>query len=710
MKPTTPRRSGNKQRLFYLLAGLIVVGAIIYWASNLAVDPPMYYSGIGQSLSTDPAQYVYHARNKVLFGQFDPFSYPRWTVYQHSLVSLVAYFWFSIAGVSLAKANAVGVMLNLGALILILVAIGRNHKPWVMAAVAFCYVIDITLLTYGRLSYLENGLAFLAALTFLVYSWWGNRLWGVMLAGAVVAFATLTGKLFGALLLPALLMTILLSGNESRWKFLFSSVGAYLMSALALAFILYGSDFQATLGYFTEQSYGLRGFPEGLSSPLAFFEHLISYGFTNRLYYKSPDLYLMVGVALVLLAVFLSSGKKFRGLSRSTQFGVFWVGFSMLGLMPLNYSPLRYALLFIPGIIVTTFVLIDDLREHPPIISNSRRWTSLVILLFAFWFGLYHLFTNILYFNLQPSPVRMMTWTSCLGAIVLTAAVWYFVWGKQFLRLSRGLFVGLIVLLVVASAVVNGFRIRRHQFMERNYTILESSNEIQQLLGPGAVVSGPYAAVLTVNNHVKSFIHLFGVAQVDSTLFQRFPITHLAVDEDNWREAVRQYPQLKNLTPITVFWVRDVDVNLYDISRLFGNPVAAGYQKSLYEKSVEFLMKQQTDSAVVALNNFLKLYPNQKSAGLLLANLYQMAGQNDRALALLVPLARIYSTDFYVQLQTARMMQEIAIQKKDNYMLGQAQLLYAHAVEVNRYRADLANNLYEQTMKQMQVGGGTPSR
>ncbi len=700
------KRSLNRTRLYYLLTALLLIGAAVYWFSNLSVDPPMYYSGLGQSLSTDPAQYVYHARNKVLFGQFDPFNYPRWTVYEHSLVSLVAYIWFSIVGVSVSKANAVGVILSFGALILLLIGIGKNHKPWVLPALVFCYAVNITLLTYGRLSYLENGVAFFAAVLFLIYTRWGDRLWGVIAGAAVVAFAALTGKLFGALLLPALLAAIFFSTREHKWKEIFSAIGVYLVTSFLLALILYGSDFRATLGYFTEQSYGLRGFPEGLSSPLAFFEHLISYGFTTRMYYKTPELLMMVCSSMALLAFYLSSGERFSNLSRGTRFGLFWVGFGVLGLMPLNYSPLRYALIFIPAIFVTMFLLIDDLDTGKTLRTKRKGWIPLLILLFAFWVGLYQVFINVLYFNLLPSPVRMMTWTTFLGAIVLTVAVRYLLLGRNYFRLNHRVFMSFVIFLLVSTAVINTFRIRRHQFKERNYSIVESSDELPQILGPGAVVSGPYGPVLTLNNWDKSFIHLFGVTHVDSTLFDRYPITHIAVDEDNWRVAIKQYPQLRNQTPVTIFWIRDVAVNLYDISHLFHNPQANRYRKSEYERAVDYVVAQKHDTAMALLADVLRKFPYQKSAGLLQANLLQMVQQNDQALTLLLRLANAYPTDFYVQLQTARLMQEIAIVKKDNYMLNQARNIYAHAVDVDRYRGDLANSLYEKTMKQMQSGQG----
>jgi hypothetical protein len=73
-------QASRKRHLFHLLTLSIFVSGFIFWQSDLTSDPPMYYSGLGQSLATDPPYYIFHARNHVLFGQFDLYNYPRWTV------------------------------------------------------------------------------------------------------------------------------------------------------------------------------------------------------------------------------------------------------------------------------------------------------------------------------------------------------------------------------------------------------------------------------------------------------------------------------------------------------------------------------------------------------------------------------------------------------------------------------------------------------
>ena len=115
-------------------------------------------------------------------------------------------------------------------------------------------------MTHGRLSYLENGLIFIAGLMFLIYSRWGSSIRGVALAGAVATFA---GKLIGGLLLPALVVTIVISETDRRLRFAVTAILSFIAAGAALALMLYGGDVIAVFAYLREQSQGIQGFPGG---------------------------------------------------------------------------------------------------------------------------------------------------------------------------------------------------------------------------------------------------------------------------------------------------------------------------------------------------------------------------------------------------------------------------------------------------------------
>lgn len=690
----------SRKHIFYALTVVIFISGLIFWASDLTSDPPMYYSGLGQSLSTDPAQYVFHARNKVLFGSFDPFNYPKWVVYEHSLTSFVAYLWFLLVGVSLEHANAVGLILSLGGLIFFLLALMRYHKPWVLMAVALTFIINVTLITYGRLSYLENGLIFISALVFFVFSKWGDKLWGVVLSGTLVACAMIFGKLFGALLLPVLFFTLLFSRKNERWKYALISVGSFIVTSIILVVILYGGNLSAVLGYFGEQSYGLRGFPKGLSSPWGFLEHLVSYGFSNHLFYLDFDLLIMLLWGGFLLSYFFSLKKRLNQLSPVTVLSFFWIIFIVLGLMPLNYSPLRYALFLIPAIIIFCLTMIDQIYGEQTAKTYQLKMKDLIFFFFIVWNALFQIIGILFFFN--NIPTGTLTWLTFPVAVILIYFVYRLINRYKIKINGRFLNISLNVLILIII-VTNVYGIRRWFYMEHNKNIIEANEDLEQIVGHDAVISGSYGPALTINTKLKSFIYLFGVARVDSTLFDRYPITHLAIDASNWQKAVEDYPQLKGLLPITSYWVRDYEVKIYNISQAFHNERANNYKETDYEKAAWYFSQKKADSARIILNGFIKNYPNSKSANLLSTALYLQQGNLQQASSVLSRLANYYPTDFSINLKCGRILQILGLQKKDRTLVGLAQKYYKKATIVNPYKANLANQLYFQTMKQFGV-------
>jgi hypothetical protein len=684
---------------FLILTALVLAAGFMFWQTDLTADPPMHYTGLGQSLSTDPAQYTWHARNQHLFGEWDPFDYPRWTVYQHSLTSAVAWLWFSVAGVSLEQSNMVGLLLSFGALIFLLLAL-RRHSPWLLSTVTLAFVMNVSLITYGRLSYLENGLVFIAAVMLWVYSWWGDRLWGVVACGALAAVATFAGKLFGSLLLPVLIVTIFASGSANRLKMIIAGVLAFFAASLALIAAFYGSDLSAAFAYAGEQSYGLRGFPAGLSSPWDFFEHLIAYGYKNRLLYQSPDIYMFMLVAAGMFVMLPAGNSRLGQLSRVARFSMFWMVIVVAGLMPLNYSPLRYALFLIPAVIVSCYTMVDTIRNRKLPIRLSLDRLQMIVLFAASWYFLFHLIGNVFHFNTQPPPVRLLTWSTLPGAVVLTYLVWLVSKRMTVLISGRWLTVGLL-LVVSLSILANTFRVKRWHIEEENYNIIEASADLPKILGENAIISGPYGPVLTSGNNLRSFIHLFGVANLDSTLFDRYPITHLAVDFSNWEASVKAFPALGNIQPITSYWIRDIGVNIYNISKIFANPEALRYQETDYERAVGHFRKAANDSALFYLESAFEQAPKSKAVSLLLLELLLQQVRTEEARQILTTQATAYPTDFNAQVQLARFLQIVSIQTGDKAMLDLAFVYYQKSTDLNRYKGnqivEMYNAIYRQT-------------
>ncbi|UCE23841.1 MAG: hypothetical protein JSU74_11160 [Candidatus Zixiibacteriota bacterium] len=688
---------GRSATVYVLTLLVLIIGAIL-WSTDLTVDPPTRYCGMGQSLSTDPACCVYHARNEVIFGEADPFNYPRWIVIQRSMVSQVARVWFSIAGVSLEQSNAVGVILLLCSLVFFLLALQRHHRPWVSLVVAVCYMVNITLIVHGRVPYLENGLIFIMSLLFFVYSLWGDRIWGLCLSGALVSAAVLMGKLFGALLLPALLMTVWFSDRENRMRKVLSVVGASAAATVILYLILFGAKISLVYAYLREQSYGIKGFPAGLTSPWAFLEHLVSYGFGNRLFPLSWDLLLFLWAGGLLLTYLLIHGQLPQRISRISALSMFSVGCIFLGLMPQNYSPLRYALILIPPLLMVCFTFFDSARDTKVTGPKEASYVRFIVLFLVVWQALFQIVGMAFFLN--NTPIRMLTWSTLPFALVIV----YFL-RRAMIRSKRPVGRRVInitlVVMILFSLVVNASNVKGWLLTNPNRTIVLANDDLGRILGENAVVSGPYAPVLSLENDLKSFVYYFGVARVDSLLLRQYPITHLAMDESNWELAVKDYPELASVVPSTVYWIRDYGVKICNISRVFGNEEAATYQETDFEKAARYYHDKQFDSAYVTLQQFRAVQPNCWSADLLWAELLIKFGKYQEATGVLTGLANRHPADYYTNLVCGRSLQIIGTIQRNNYLLTAAQKYYRKAVENNRFKAQFAMRLFQQTQQQL---------
>ncbi|MFZ1682653.1 MAG: hypothetical protein WAU88_00850 [Candidatus Zixiibacteriota bacterium] len=684
---------------FVALALVIVAVGAFVWQSDLTSDPPMYFSGFAQSLHTDPALYTYHARNHELFGKFDLFGDSKWIMFQYSVVSGFATLWFSIVGVSFETANLIGIFLSLGALLFFMLALCRHHRPWVLAMLALCYVVNVSLLTHGRLPYLENGLLLLLGIAFWVYSWWGDRLTGLVISGAMLAVAMLCGKMLGVLMLPALLGAVYFAQTDKRWVRLGATCAGFVAAALLLFAIFYSGRIDAVSAFLTEKSVGLYGFPPGLTSPKAFLEHLVSYGFSNHLFYLSPDLVGLMLIGGYFLARYLSSAKSNkRSLSRPAMLSLLTVVAFVLGLMPLAYSPLRYALPLIPFIITFCFCVVDSSMAVKSKAPVAWTWPSKVILGSVIWIFLFQCVANAAYTNTPQEVWQRVTWY-VLPLAGLLALVIPAISRKIPFSWEKPLYLGLILMISATSMVVNGFRIHRYHYAEHNTNTIEANHDLPLILGRNAVVSGPYGPALTVESPLRSHIYFSGVQTIDTGLFDRQPITHIATDESSWAQITEIYPFLKGLHPEADYWICDNHVSVYRISQYFHNPLANAYRPTLYEQAIDFFNAGQTDSALAAMEQFRKSTDHSKMGELLYVQLLAMTHQPRKAFVMFEQLAARYPTDWYLRLSCGHFAEQIALAAQDQSLLTLAESYFKKAVELNPFEANYARSRWIETMR-----------
>ncbi|MFZ1683605.1 MAG: hypothetical protein WAU88_05670 [Candidatus Zixiibacteriota bacterium] len=595
----------NRSVLYWGAVALLFALAIFVRTYDLNADPPAFFALGSQDLTTDGSYLTLHAKQGVLYGQWDLFDYRTWTPFKISLVSGASYLAFSVLGVSRTTANLAGAFLSLAGLLVTLLALWDSRKRRFSLLLAFFLCTSFMLTVYGRVPFSENGLFFLASLALFAFQKWYHLDWGKLLVGLLIALCGLLGKSFGFLLLAGPLVCIV--GSDRNKVRSLALVLAPFAVTFAAFWLLYYSD-QGFFTFLWEHSAGVHGFPRGLKSPKGFLESMISFGRYG----------FFAQAAIVGLLAYLALGSRLIGSTGSSGnqntnlYMICWILATVIPLAPFNYLPLRYLhLLFIPMSVIAAQFL-SELEGTGIGKFKIFRWWKLLLLLLLNWCLVYYIWLGIA----KESHVEQFyfdtVWYSFPLAFILTAIM---VLGlkNRTLRVPNGWSRWLVAGIVVAIVAIEGYR-HIELFTRSQYTLAYANDDVASLVGPDAVIAGQYGPAITEDSRIRSF-PLFVTDNFDemSKLFRQYPITHFAISESSWKTLVKKLPMFAQVAPVTRFWVRDNVVVLARIAELFGNGEAARYRPSDYERAIVEATRQRTDSTEFYLFRFLDQHPTSRA-------------------------------------------------------------------------------------------------
>jgi tetratricopeptide (TPR) repeat protein len=178
-----------------------------------------------------------------------------------------------------------------------------------------------------------------------------------------------------------------------------------------------------------------------------------------------------------------------------------------------------------------------------------------------------------------------------------------------------------VVMIALGGTIGQSAELGAGWFNWPTYTMRDNAADLSMIVSPNAVLSGPFAATLTQDNDFGCVIHMFGVVDVDSTLFTRFPITHLLLDEANEKRARNDHPYVMGgAVQVCTYRVGVGRVRLYRIAGHTGNEIADSYQRSPFEMLVDHYRSGNAVLVQQYLVEFTQNHPNNISG-------YMLAGE-----------------------------------------------------------------------------------
>ncbi len=655
---------------------LITVAALLSLVALLRLyhidaDPPNGLS-VSTGVETDPPQYTIFARNYVQNGVFDPFHDARRSVFLKSSVTALAVGVFGLLGTGLWQSNLVGFLYGFGALVLFWLFLRKVSGP--VAGLLFLILISVNynLVFFGRLPFLEHALAFWAFLSLALLAHVDRPMHAIW-AGLALAVGIFFGKVLGLIFLFPFacwfgyrLLFAPKGKRRERWlQPLFFAGGFAVVTVFWLFFTYLPAQSQVT-GYFGEQAVSLYGAPEGLQSVDEFMRKLVTFGIDSRLLTRMRSV-AVVGAFFVGMIAFHITRKKswLEGFGRFNAGHVFMATMIVAfygSLMIWNYRPLRYQLVLIYpfyGAAATLLALIWERWGEPKPIRTPWGFYPLAVLIavvpvYQFWEALADRYGLEFYYDDNKLPA--------LGvALVLVILIGLVLRYRD--RLSRPEYPPLARAGVVILIVVNlTFGVLNYYYwaVRPTFTARDDSRDLGIVLAsPGAVISGPFAPLLAMENRLPVVIQMFGVAQVDTSLFRRFPITHLLVDESNENAARADYPGLLDSAEhVVTYHVGLKKVRLFRIAGETGNTQASAYEESPVERMIDLYQTDQISRGNELAARLLQEYPANMSIYLAVAEVAALNTQLQLAETSFKKAVEFSPTNYHLNSRLAQFFKE----------------------------------------------------
>ncbi len=262
-----------------------------------------------------------------------------------------------------------------------------------------------------------------------------------------------------------------------------------------------------------------------------------------------------------------------------------------------------------------------------------RNYAIFPVLFFVNMYFLIHLVCDFIIYPEYPENSLLIYAYLILPGILLTVFFISNPFTNRFLPLFKRLPTVLIGL-AACSFFYQGSAYLK--WIKHSHTTTEQvSHDLSAVLSPGAVLAGPYGPRLALNSEFASFIYYFGLTRPDTSIFDSYPITHVAVDISNLRLGITDFPEIDKAMIVTDYLIRSRTILI-----LLMPDSPPEYNLSLYERAEKHLKNNNLDSALVLNTEFRTQYMDNLSGYKQAFRIFAASGKAERVLETLNEIYR----------------------------------------------------------------------
>jgi hypothetical protein len=675
-----------------LVIALILAAGVGLRLYDPEADAPAFFADGSQDFTTDGGYLTLFAKNKVDFGQWDLFEYTHWETFKVSVISAVGLIAYTMLGVSVGTGTVIGVLLGAVGLFLFLLVLARRLSPYTTTIATLLLSLNFVLILYNRFPFSENALLVGAGIYLFVMLQLPDKPISAIAAGLLVAFIAFFTKAFGLLLIIPPIVWWLSQNTDGKWRLSLTAIATACISLVALSYLIHGK-FELVSFLWTHGTEG-HGFPHGLELPFGPFENLFSFARTG-LHKYTPFLSIGCGFALLWSIFYREPDAQLRKLQNySWSWLIGWI----VVLSVFNYRPLRYQyVLVVPIVILVTHWLGRApamVRRH----STVRWWQAPSVLALG-WYFVYHAVTPFAIDSLSLRAYYRWVWYLLPVGFALTGVVLLLFRrpvsvSPVFVRMAA-------FIVVIGSLAVDGY-LYYDWYSKRTYGIRDANRDLAGILGPDAVVSGQVGPAVTCGNDLRAFPLFIKLPfEENLPLLREYPITHLAVPVNLWRNLKKSEPIFDSVPVVARFWIRDNINYVVPVYNLFGNETAMKYQPTDFEKAARVMAFGGNRPPDSLMRRTLQSQPDNRTALIYLYHWLAHTGRISECAPIVDTLLENYPTDFVVNLLAAIYYRTMSGLTGDQTTLSTAARYLELAVRYNPRSEEVLRNKYNTSTADM---------
>jgi len=559
------------------MVGILLLATVLR-VYALEADLPLHIS-LSQGATTDGASTVIAGRNKALFGEWNPHGAPRNYLYLYPAMSWLSYLFFYLLGAGFWQANLIPAFAGLLSIVFMaaFARVGFSRRVALLAALFMA--ISYPFLMYNRTP--MNYTPLTCGLAMSLYLWQkGLRRAGwFFLAGLTTAFSILFIKILGIAAVPGMMFGLIALGrhpSERDRRWVTKSVLLYLAGLAAGSVLWYCCIYvpqSQMLDTFFEKTIHTFDPALGIEENIRFaIQSLLQLGTRSGFLLQTFPIFFLSYFYLFLRGAQMLTGDRGR-LDPSEIVAVWLLIGTILILWSSANQPTRYLIVLVPPMSLVAALALDR-----GLVIGQKRWPTTAslwlppFLMIGLSYLCYQLLANafktlaLLKYQTGLADFRVIaneiTTFRLLLAAVGMGTVGAMVPLRAMLR-NRGHLIPLpgprvccwlVAGFVVASLLLDGGQYL-HWAREPQFSIVEASRQIERDLDSDAVLGGPYAYVLALENKlpaVRFFTHM------PPDVVQNLPFTHLVVESDSLLEngpfndeiMYQRYPELMARTEL----------------------------------------------------------------------------------------------------------------------------------------------------------------